>query len=100
MSSIPSQQKAPIICKECFGEGESFTSVKHGTECSEFKRDGFSYEEYKELFMVQFIATWTANNYEESCMIGNHDKLMNPPFEDAAFIAAATWKSFSEASDE
>lgn len=50
-----------------------------------------SKEEFIRLFVVQFLASWTANNYADFCNRGLQKSLENPPVEDAFFLADAAW---------
>jgi len=34
-----------------------------------------------------FIGAWLANNYNDACARGEHERLSNPPVEDAAHMA-------------
>ena len=54
---------------------------------------------FKDQFIDQFetwLATWSANNYENACMTGNHQKLHTPPVEDAYFLAEKSWEHLLE----
>lgn len=43
-------------------------------------------------FAVQFLASYAANIYDESCAYGQHDRLVNLPFEDAVDIAKTIYE--------
>lgn len=49
--------------------------------------------EFKRLYIIQFLATWTANNYADACARSEHKRLENPPVEDAEHLAEAAWKA-------
>ena len=48
--------------------------------------------EFCKQFVAAFCGTWCANNYEDACMCGEHDRLEHPPAEDAAFLAEEIWE--------
>jgi len=48
-------------------------------------------EEFIRQFVVQFLATWTATNYNDFCARDMHSHLETPPVEDAFFLAEAAW---------
>ena len=47
---------------------------------------------FKENFITTFVATWCANEYSDACMRAEHNKLSNPPIEDAEFLANEVWE--------
>ena len=51
-----------------------------------------SKEEFIAQYIVTFIATWTANEYEKSAHPHKYERLNNPPFEDAEFLAIKAWE--------
>jgi len=53
-------------------------------------------QEFKANFVTTFLATWCANNYDDACMMGEHERLNTPPVEDAEFLAAEAWKHYKE----
>lgn len=56
----------------------------------------FSYSdeiEFKKKFVIDFLATWVANNYNDACQRGDHKRLENPPVEDAKELADSAWKA-------
>jgi hypothetical protein len=55
-----------------------------------------SREQFIEQYVITFLATWTANNYSEACMSGNHQRLREPPVEDAYFLAEKAWEHKNE----
>jgi len=54
----------------------------------------------KELFITQFLSSFLGNlaamEYPGACLRCNHDPLLDPPIEDAIFIAETTWKKLQE----
>lgn len=47
-------------------------------------------EQFKSMFVCQFLATWAANNYSDACMrsgSGGHDIWDRFPVEDAEHLA-------------
>lgn len=53
-------------------------------------------ENFKNQFICQFLATWCATHYDEYCSHGLHDRLENPPVEDAEFLAQKAWERIKE----
>jgi len=53
-------------------------------------------QEFKDRYIVTFLATWTANNYAFACTHNRHKMLENPPVEDAEFLAEAAWEKVNE----
>lgn len=51
----------------------------------------FSRETFIRDYATQFIAAWTAARYDDYCGRGWHDKLGQPPWEDALFTAGEAW---------
>jgi hypothetical protein len=51
---------------------------------------------FKANFITTFLATWVANNYDECCMRGQHERLSDPPVEDAEFLANEAWNRYNE----
>lgn len=47
-------------------------------------------------FVTAFLATWCANNYDEICMRGQHDRFDRMPVEDAFHLAEKAWKQASD----
>jgi hypothetical protein len=48
-------------------------------------------QEFKEKFIIIFLATWSANNYESGCYNGI---FKNPPVEDAECLADQAWGEY------
>ena len=53
-------------------------------------------KEFKDQFIVNFLSTWCAINYDDCCMRGQHDRLENPPVEDADWLADKAWIKLQE----
>ena len=53
-------------------------------------------ELFKTQFIASFLAAWVANHYDMACARGEHDKLSNPPVEDARFLADEAWQRLQE----
>ena len=51
-------------------------------------------EEFIIKWVLTFLATWTANHYDEACLEGKHEMLNDPPIEDAEFLAEKQWLKF------
>lgn len=49
-------------------------------------------------WVVVFLASWTAREYNEACAMGQYDKLSNPPIEDAFHLAEIQYKKVLEES--
>lgn len=53
-------------------------------------------QQFIDQFIVHFLATWCANEYDDACMNGEHERLNKPPVEDAKFLAEKAWKHYQE----
>jgi hypothetical protein len=53
-------------------------------------------EQFKQQFIVTFLATWAATNYDFCVSHGQHERLGNPPVEDAEFLADRAWATLQE----
>lgn len=53
-------------------------------------------EQFIDNFVVTFLATWCANEYNDSCMNGQQERLNRPPVEDARFLAQKAWEHYQE----
>jgi hypothetical protein len=51
---------------------------------------------YIEHFAATFLATWCANNYDEICARGEHDRFNRMPVEDAVHLGEQAWKQIRE----
>lgn len=51
-----------------------------------------SRNEFIDAYVVQFLAAWTAQHYEDYCSRGLHNELESPPIEDAIFLAEKAWE--------
>jgi hypothetical protein len=49
---------------------------------------------FKQQFVTQFLASWTAVHYTEYCQRGEQDVLEHPPVEDAAYLAQKAWEEW------
>ena len=50
---------------------------------------------FERAVAAAFLGTWLANNYQDACNRGEHERLNRPPVEDAAFLAGKAleeWK--------
>lgn len=56
-------------------------------------------EQFIENFTTQFVATWTAQNYNNFCSIGKQERLEYPPVVDAVFLAKKIWPNIKEELD-
>lgn len=50
--------------------------------------------DFKRLFVIQFLAAYVANNFQEACVTGRHQSLREPPVEDANHLAKAAWEHY------
>ena len=48
--------------------------------------------EWIEHFVVTFLATWAATEYNDACSHGQQERLSNPPVEDAYFLAGKAFE--------
>lgn len=53
-------------------------------------------ELFKTQFIASFLAAWVASHYDMACAMGQHDKLSDPPAEDAVFLADKAWQRLQE----
>ena len=53
-------------------------------------------EQFRDQYIVSFMATYTANKYDDYCAKGWQWRLSNQPIEDAIDLADKAWKSYSE----
>jgi hypothetical protein len=53
-------------------------------------------EQFISQYVTNFVATWTAQNYDQCCAMGRHDVLRNPPVEDAIDLATQLWEKMKE----
>ncbi len=47
---------------------------------------------FKEQFVTTFLATWVAKNYDDYVQFEMHDRLADPPVEDAEHLANTAWE--------
>jgi hypothetical protein len=50
-----------------------------------------SREAFIESFVANFLASWVAGEYNMACAHGHHERLSNPPAEDALGLAEDAW---------
>lgn len=50
-------------------------------------------QEFKEQFILQFLAAYAASRYDDCCNLGNHSIMSSLPIEDAEEIANQAWKT-------
>lgn len=53
-------------------------------------------EVFIDSFVTNFLSAWCANNYDECCLYDAHERLYNPPIEDAYDIAEEVWQKIVE----
>lgn len=53
-------------------------------------------KEFKMNFVSTFLATWIATNYDTACQWGEHERLDNPPIEDAEYHASVVWNKYKD----
>ena len=49
-------------------------------------------EIFLDNFVTQFLASYSNSVYMDCCQRGDHDRLYNPPIEDALFIGEEVWE--------
>jgi hypothetical protein len=49
---------------------------------------------FKQQFVTQFLASWTAVHYADFCSRGMQEALEKPPVEDAACLAQKAWEEW------
>ena len=60
------------------------------------KTDNISKKQFIEQFVVNFLSTYAATEYNEICMQGTHERYDSMPVEDAIFLAKKAWDQFNE----
>jgi hypothetical protein len=53
-------------------------------------------ERFVNAYVPAFLAAYAASSYSEACALGQHDRLMTPPVEDAVHIAVGAWLALRE----
>jgi hypothetical protein len=53
-------------------------------------------ERFVNAYVPAFLAAYAASIYTEACTLDQHDRLMNPPVEDAVHIAVGAWLALRE----
>lgn len=51
-------------------------------------------KEFKDAYIVTFLASWTAAHYTDYCLLGWQDRLNRPPVEDAIDLANSAWELY------
>ncbi len=51
-------------------------------------------DKFKANFIATFLATWVANNYDDACFNGEHERLNHPPVEDAEMLATKAYEEW------
>lgn len=51
---------------------------------------------FKTQFIATFLASYAASRYQDCCSRGDHSTILNPPVEDAMFLADAAWEKLQE----
>lgn len=49
-------------------------------------------KEFKDRFVVNFLAAYAASRYVDDCAMGTHMKADSFPIEDAQFLAGLAWE--------
>jgi len=49
-------------------------------------------DEFIRRYVIQFCASYVANNYDQNCREGLHEQSRKPPVEDAIHLAEAAWE--------
>ena len=55
-----------------------------------------NFNEFSKMFVVNFISTWAANEYADACARAEHERLENPPIEDAVDLAQSAWRKLED----
>ncbi len=53
-------------------------------------------ELFIQRFIANFLASYCANEYADACSRGQHERLSNPPVEDAEGLAESAWDKCCE----
>ncbi len=53
-------------------------------------------ELFKQRFIANFLASYCTENYSDACSHNQHDRLRNPPVEDAEHLAECAWEKCCE----
>ena len=51
---------------------------------------------FKLHFVINFLSSWCAVNYDKVCSSAQQERLEKPPVEDAKMLADAAWKHYVE----
>lgn len=53
-------------------------------------------EQFITAYVANFLAAYNASIYIDACSMGQHERLRNPPIEDAIDMAQDAWDAWSE----
>jgi len=53
-------------------------------------------KEFKEQYVTTFLANWAAARYDHACMHDEHERLYDPPLEDAEHLSGKAWDKVKE----
>lgn len=53
-------------------------------------------QEFRDRFVVNFLAAYAAGRYEHDCTNGTHMIASSFPIEDAKFLAGLAWEAYQE----
>lgn len=53
-------------------------------------------QEFKNHFIITFLAAWCAENYADACAFRQHERLSHPPVEDAISLADSAWDHYAK----
>lgn len=48
-------------------------------------------QDFVEAYVLNFCVAWQVKNYDEFCQRDMHDRLDNPPIEDAIYMGENLW---------
>lgn len=60
------------------------------------KNISFDREEFIRNYVITFLASYAAREYDDCCMRGQHQRLENPPCEDAFYLAEKAWERMEQ----
>ena len=52
---------------------------------------------FKATFAAAFLAAWCVKEYDGACFRGEHDRLRNPPADDAIDLSESAWRKYQDA---
>ena len=71
---------------------EAIKTIKENIKINKLKK--MDKQTFVNNYISTFLATWTANHYEEYIMNNKHGDLGKPPVEDAMFLANEAWDKY------